>query len=60
MKYIISTLGCKVNQYESQSVREAWQRMDGAETDAPAGALPPVFPAVWAAPQPPRIRHRQK
>ena len=33
--FCILTFGCKVNQYESQSVREAWQRMDGAETDAP-------------------------
>ena len=36
--FCILTFGCKVNQYESQSVREAWQRMDGAETDAPAEA----------------------
>lgn len=36
--FCILTFGCKVNQYESQSVREAWQRMDGAETDVPAEA----------------------
>ena len=36
--FCILTFGCKVNQYESQSVREAWQRMDGAETDTPAEA----------------------
>ena len=39
--FCILTFGCKVNQYESQSVREAWQRMDGAETDAPAEAPAP-------------------
>ena len=36
--FCILTFGCKVNQYESQSVREAWQRMNGMETDAPAEA----------------------
>ena len=30
--FCILTFGCKVNQYESQSVREAWQRMDGADS----------------------------
>ena len=36
--FCILTFGCKVNQYESQSVREAWRRMSGVETDAPAEA----------------------
>ncbi|HIW78066.1 MAG TPA: MiaB/RimO family radical SAM methylthiotransferase [Candidatus Bilophila faecipullorum] len=36
--FCILTFGCKVNQYESQSLREAWKRMGGAETDDPAGA----------------------
>ena len=36
--FCIFTFGCKVNQYESQSVREAWLRMSGVETDAPAEA----------------------
>lgn len=36
--FCIFTFGCKVNQYESQSVREAWRRMSGVETDAPAEA----------------------
>ena len=48
--FCILTFGCKVNQYESQSVREAWQRMDGAETDVPAEAAvtPPNTCAVTA------------
>lgn len=32
------TFGCKVNQYESQSLREAWRRQGGMECDDPAGA----------------------
>lgn len=32
------TFGCKVNQYETQSLREAWQRQGGVECDDPAGA----------------------
>ena len=36
--FCILTFGCKVNQYESQSVREAWQGMNGTETDTPAEA----------------------
>ncbi len=36
--FCILTFGCKVNQYESQSVREAWQRMSGTETDVPSCA----------------------
>lgn len=34
----ISTLGCKINQYESQSIREAWTSVGYAETADPAGA----------------------
>ncbi len=29
----IVTLGCKINQYESQSIREAWQKIGGKEVD---------------------------
>lgn len=36
--FCIHTFGCKVNQYESQSLREAWLGMCGEETDAPAAA----------------------
>lgn len=36
--FCILTFGCKVNQYESQSVREAWLGMNGTETDTPAEA----------------------
>ena len=36
--FCILTFGCKVNQYESQSVREAWQRMAGTAKDTPAAA----------------------
>jgi len=25
MRFFIQTLGCKINQYESQSIREAWE-----------------------------------
>jgi len=37
-KFHIETYGCKVNQYESQALREAWQRADGVETDRPEHA----------------------
>lgn len=37
-KFFILTFGCKVNQYESQSLREAWQRLGGSECAAPAEA----------------------
>ncbi len=36
--FCIRTFGCKVNQYESQSLREAWLSMCGTETDDPAVA----------------------
>lgn len=32
------TFGCKVNQYETQAIREAWQRAGGREIEDPAGA----------------------
>lgn len=34
----ILTFGCKVNQYESQAIREAWQARGGSETPAPEQA----------------------
>ncbi len=34
-KFYIQTLGCKINQYESQVLREAWQSMGLQETDQP-------------------------
>ncbi len=37
-KFHIITLGCKVNQYESQSLREAWLGRGLVETDAPEDA----------------------
>ncbi len=37
-KFFIITFGCKVNQYESQSQREAWQKLGGVECDAPGQA----------------------
>ena len=37
-KFFIATFGCKVNQYESQSLREAWQKLGGVECDAPGEA----------------------
>lgn len=37
-KFFILTFGCKVNQYESQSLREAWQRLGGSECPSPAEA----------------------
>ncbi|MEG2140973.1 MAG: MiaB/RimO family radical SAM methylthiotransferase, partial [Bilophila sp.] len=36
--FFIVTFGCKVNQYESQSLREAWLALHGQETDDPATA----------------------
>ena len=35
--YILS-LGCKINQYESQQLRQAWSALGGLETDDPAKA----------------------
>ncbi len=37
-KFYIETFGCKVNQYESQAIRESWQRAGGQETDDPGQA----------------------
>ncbi|MCL1890050.1 MAG: hypothetical protein FWF99_06075, partial [Desulfovibrionaceae bacterium] len=37
-RFFIATLGCKVNQYESESVREAWLRAGHQELGSPAGA----------------------
>ena len=37
-KFHLLTFGCKVNQYESQSLREAWQRQGGEECDDPSVA----------------------
>ena len=31
--FLIVTFGCKINQYESQILREAWQRLGGIETE---------------------------
>lgn len=31
-KFYMETFGCKVNQYESQIIREAWERLGGIET----------------------------
>lgn len=36
--FYILTFGCKVNQYESQALREAWTMMGGNETDDPGTA----------------------
>ena len=33
-----ATFGCKVNQYETQSLREAWLRRGFTEVDTPEGA----------------------
>ncbi|WP_243360728.1 MiaB/RimO family radical SAM methylthiotransferase [Fundidesulfovibrio terrae] len=38
MRYFIQTLGCKINQYESQSLREAWAARGWNESPDPAGA----------------------
>jgi len=37
-RFFIATLGCKVNQYESESVREAWLRAGHQELGSPMGA----------------------
>ena len=37
-KFFFITFGCKVNQYETQSLREAWQARGGVECDDPAQA----------------------
>lgn len=37
-RFHLATLGCKVNQYESQSLREAWLGQGCAEAADPAGA----------------------
>ncbi len=37
-KFFIATFGCKVNQYESQSLREAWLKLGGEECDVPGEA----------------------
>jgi MiaB/RimO family radical SAM methylthiotransferase len=35
MRFYLNTLGCKINQYESQVLREAWQRCGHVETEDP-------------------------
>ena len=35
-KFYLVTFGCKVNQYETQSLREAWLAQGGVECNAPA------------------------
>lgn len=37
-KFHITTFGCKVNQYESEALREAWLRQGGVECETPADA----------------------
>ena len=37
-KFYITTLGCKVNQYESQALSEAWSARGWLETSAPENA----------------------
>ena len=37
-KFLLVTFGCKVNQYETQSVREAWTRLGGTECEKSAEA----------------------
>ena len=41
--FCLLTFGCKVNQYESEALREAWQTLSGQETDDPALAHVVVF-----------------
>lgn len=36
--FCLVTLGCKVNQYESQALRESWRRLGWRESDDPAEA----------------------
>jgi MiaB/RimO family radical SAM methylthiotransferase len=38
LTFFIATFGCKVNQYESQALCEAWERLGGRRLPAPAGA----------------------
>lgn len=38
MRFFIATLGCKINQYESQALREAWQEQGLTETENPGEA----------------------
>ena len=38
MKFAFYTLGCKVNQYETQALREAWTAQGGTECDSPDAA----------------------
>lgn len=37
-KFYMITYGCRVNQYETQSIREHWTSLGGAETEDPAEA----------------------
>ena len=37
-KFFLVTFGCKVNQYETQSLREAWLAQGGEECESPAAA----------------------
>lgn len=37
-KFYLETFGCKINQYESQLMREHWQKQGGIETSDPAEA----------------------
>jgi MiaB/RimO family radical SAM methylthiotransferase len=37
-KFYIVTFGCKVNQYESQALREAWENIGGTECENPGEA----------------------
>ncbi|MDD4701524.1 MAG: radical SAM protein [Desulfovibrio sp.] len=37
-KFFLVTFGCKVNQYETQSLREAWLKLGGVECSSPAEA----------------------
>jgi len=36
--FFIATFGCKVNQYESQALCEAWEKLGGRRLAAPSGA----------------------
>ena len=37
-RFYAVTYGCRVNQYETQAIREWWQSLGGVETDEPAEA----------------------
>lgn len=37
-KFFLVTFGCKVNQYETQALREAWQNLGGVECSTPTKA----------------------